>query len=110
MSPMARLNWSAFLGVDLQSCKTMTDTLAPVKNRLKRPKIKRGTTLKVNCTLLNRLLSPVLLNKSGLARAKAVNFNSFFKQVYLITTRCKHGRFSQTVTYVSAKTGHVRTC
>ena len=29
MSPMARLNWSAFLGVDLQPCKTMTDTLAP---------------------------------------------------------------------------------
>ena len=31
MSPMARLNWSAFLGVDLQPCKTMTDTLAPVE-------------------------------------------------------------------------------
>ena len=31
MSPMARLNWSAFLGVDLQPCKTMTGTLAPVE-------------------------------------------------------------------------------
>ena len=31
MSPMARLNGSAFLGVDLQPCKTMTDTLAPVE-------------------------------------------------------------------------------
>ena len=29
MSPMARLNWSAFLGVDLQPCKAMTNTLAP---------------------------------------------------------------------------------
>ena len=28
MSPMARLKWSAF---DLQPCKTMTDTLAPVE-------------------------------------------------------------------------------
>ena len=32
MSPMARLNWSAFLGVDLQPFKTMTDTLAPVEH------------------------------------------------------------------------------
>ena len=31
MSPMARLNESAFLEVDLQPCKTMTDTLAPVE-------------------------------------------------------------------------------
>ena len=31
MSPMARLDGSAFLGVDLQPCKTMTDTLAPVE-------------------------------------------------------------------------------
>ena len=31
MSPMVRLKWSAFLGVDLQPCKTMTDTLAPVE-------------------------------------------------------------------------------
>ena len=45
------------------------------KNRLKRPKIKQGTTLKVNCILFNRLLSPVLLNKSGLVRAKAGSFN-----------------------------------
>ena len=28
---MARLNGSAFLGVDLQPCKTITDTLAPVE-------------------------------------------------------------------------------
>ena len=45
---------------------------------MKRPKIKQGTTSKVNYILFNRLLSPVLLNKSGLARAKAVNFNSNF--------------------------------
>ena len=32
MSPMARLNWSAFLkGGYLQPCKTVTDTLAPVE-------------------------------------------------------------------------------
>ena len=31
MSPMARLNWSAFLGGDLQSCKTMTATIALVE-------------------------------------------------------------------------------
>ena len=32
MSPMARLNWSAFLGGgDLQPCKTLTATLAPVE-------------------------------------------------------------------------------
>ena len=31
MSPMARLNLSAFLGVDLQPCKTMTDTSAPME-------------------------------------------------------------------------------
>ena len=46
------------------------------KNHLKRPKIKQGITSKLNCILFNRLLSPVLLNKSGLAQAKAVNFNS----------------------------------
>ena len=45
------------------------------KNRLKRLKIKQGTTSKVNCILFNRLLNPVLLNKSGLVRAKAGNFN-----------------------------------
>ena len=38
-------------------------------------------TSKVDCILFNRLLSPVLLNKSGLARAKAVNFNSIFKTI-----------------------------
>ena len=45
------------------------------KNRLKRLKIKQGTTSKVNCILFNRLLNPVLLNKSGIVRAKAGNFN-----------------------------------
>ena len=45
------------------------------KNRLKRPEIKQGTTSKVNCILFNRLLNPVLLNKSGLVRAKVSNFN-----------------------------------
>ena len=29
MSPVARLKWSVFWGVDLQPCKTMTNTLAP---------------------------------------------------------------------------------
>ena len=71
----------------------MTDTLAPVErtnwalsawakidahlreNRLKRPEIKQGTTSKVNCILFNRLLNPILLNKSGLVRAKVSNFN-----------------------------------
>ena len=48
------------------------------KNHLKKPKIKQGITSKVNCILFNRLLSPVLLNKSSLARAKPVNFNSNF--------------------------------
>ena len=32
MSPMARFNGSAFLGVDLPPCKAMTDTLAPVEH------------------------------------------------------------------------------
>ena len=41
----------------------------------KSSKIKQGTTSKVNCILFNRLLSPVLLNKSGLVQAKARNFN-----------------------------------
>ena len=31
MSSMARLKWSAFWREDLQPCKTMTDTLAPVE-------------------------------------------------------------------------------
>ena len=31
MSPMARPKWSAFLREDLRSCKSMTDTLAPVE-------------------------------------------------------------------------------
>ena len=44
------------------------------KYRLKKPKIKQGTTSKVNCILFNRLLSPVPLNESGLVRAKAGNF------------------------------------
>ena len=45
------------------------------KNRLKRPEIKQGATSKVNYILFNRLLNPVLLNKSGLVRAKVSNFN-----------------------------------
>ena len=44
------------------------------KNRLKRLKIKQGTTSKVNNILFNRLLSIVPLNKSGLVRAKPDNF------------------------------------
>ena len=56
--------------------------------------MKQGTTSKVNCILFNRLLSPVLLNKSGIARAKAVNFNSIFKKsVSLITTSANMAGF-----------------
>ena len=41
----------------------------------KKAQIKQRTTSKVNCILFNRLLNPVLLNKSSLVRAKASNFN-----------------------------------
>ena len=40
--------------------------------------MKRGTTSKVNYILFNGLPSPILLNKSGLVRAKAGNFNLKF--------------------------------
>ena len=53
----------------------VTSCLHLRKNRLKRPEIKQGTTSKVNYILFNRLLNPVLLNKSGLVRAKVSNFN-----------------------------------
>ena len=61
------------------------------KNRLKRPEIKQGTTSKVNCILFNRLLSKVLLNKSGLERAKAGSFtlktlNACFSNYYQVRT------------------------
>ena len=81
----------------MQPCKAMTDTLVPVEctnwalsawnSTLDRNDVASawlygqdhlwatGTTSKVNCILFNRLLSPVLLNKSGLVRAKAGNFN-----------------------------------
>ena len=70
------------------------------KNRLKRPKIKQGTTSKV---YLNGLLSPVLLNKSGLVRAKASNFNlkslnRCFSNYYQVRT---WPVFAETVTYES---------
>ena len=72
------------------------------KNRLKRPKIKQGTTSKVNCILFNRLLSPVLLNKSGLVRAKAGSFtlktlNGCFSNYYQVRT---WPVFAEKVTYV----------
>ena len=54
--------------------------LLPAEKILKRPKIKQGTTLKVNCILFNRLLSPVLLNKSGLNLLISIRK---FKQVFL---------------------------
>ena len=74
------------------------------KNCLKRPKIKQGTTSKVNCILFNRLLSPVLLNKSGLVRAKAGIFNlkslnKCFSNYYQVQTRLV---FAETVTYGNA--------
>ena len=64
-------------------------------------KIIQGTTSKVNCILFNRLLSPVLLNKSGLVRAKAGSFtlktlNGCFSNCYLVRT---WPVFAETVTY-----------
>ena len=56
-------------------CNAGLKLMHTIKNCLKRHKIKRGTISKVNCILFNRLLSPVLLNKSGLVRAKAGYFN-----------------------------------
>ena len=72
------------------------------KNRLKRPEIKQGTTSKVNCILFNRLLNPVLLNKSGLVRAKASNFNlkslnRCFSNYYQVQTM---HIFAEPVTYM----------
>ena len=72
------------------------------KNRLKRPKIKQGTTSKVTCILFNRLLSPILLNKSGLVRAKAGSFNlkslnRCFSNYYQVQTRPV---FAEMVTYI----------
>ena len=63
--------------------------------------MKQGTTSKVNCILFDRLLSPGLLNKSGLARAKAVNFNlkilnKCFSNYYQVRT---WPVFAETVTY-----------
>ena len=71
------------------------------KNRLKRLKIKRGTTSKVNYILFNRLLSMVPLNKSGLVRAKPGNFtlkslNRCFSNYYQVRT---WRVFAETVTY-----------
>ena len=63
------------------------------KNRLKRLKIKQGTTSKVNC---------ILLNKSGLVRAKAGNFNPkslnrCFSNYYQVRT---WRVFAESVTYM----------
>ena len=71
------------------------------KNRLKRLKIKRGTTSKVNYILFNRLLSMVPLNKSGLVQAKPGNFtlkslNRCFSNYYQVRT---WPVFAGTVTY-----------
>ena len=73
------------------------------KNHLRRPKIKQGTTSKVNCILFNRLLSPVLLNNSGLVRAKAGNFNlkslnRCFSNYYQVRTWWV---FAESVTYLA---------
>ena len=62
----------------------------------------QGTTSKVNCILFNRLLNPVLLNKSGLVQAKAGNFNlkslnKCFSNYYQVRTRLV---FAETVTYI----------
>ena len=82
-------------------CNSGPKLMCTCKNRLKRPKIKQGRTSKVNYILFNRLLSPVLLNKSGLARAKAINFNSnflnkCFSNYYQVRTWLV---FAETVTY-----------
>ena len=62
----------------------------------------QGTTSKVNCILFNRLLSPVLLNKSGLVRAKAGSFNlktlnGCFSNYYQVRIRPV---FAETVTFL----------
>ena len=69
----------------------VTSCLHLQKNRLKRPEIKQGRTSKVKCILFNRLLSKVLLNKSGLVRAKAGSFtlktlNACFSNYYQVRT------------------------
>ena len=53
------------------------DAHAPLKNCLKKPKIKQGTTSKVNCILFNRSLSPALLNKSSLTQL--ISIKKIFK-------------------------------
>ena len=47
--------------------------------------------------LFNRLLSPVLLNKSGLAQAKANFLNKCFSNYYQVRT---WPVFAETVTYI----------
>ena len=81
-----------------------------VHNRLKRLKIKQGTTLKVNCILFNRLPTIIPLNKSGLVRAKPGNFilkslNRCFSNYYQVRT---WPVFAGTVTYVCTYT--LRSC
>ena len=72
-----------------------------MQNRLKRLKIKQGTTSKVNCILFNRLLS---LNKSSLVQAKAGNFNlkslnRCFSNYYQVQT---WPVFAETVTFINS--------
>ena len=96
MSPVARLKWSVFL----RGGFTAKIDAHLRKNRLKRPKIRQGTTSKVNYNLFNRLLSPVPLNKSSLAQAKAqFNFlNRCFSNYYQVRTTPV---FAEMVTYVT---------
>ena len=82
----------------------LSGSLKRIFGSLKKPKIKQGTTSKVNCILFNRLLSPVLLNKSGLVRAKAGNFNlktlnGCFSNYYQVRTR---SIFAETVSYLKS--------
>ena len=71
LTGMMSLRLGCMVRIICGQLRTSCDHLA----RLKRLKIKRGATLKVNSILL---LSPVLLNKSGLVQAKVGNFNLKF--------------------------------
>ena len=71
---------------------TPRNTGLKLMHTFKKKGLKSRTTSKVNCILFNRLLSPVLLNKSGLVRAKAGSFNlktlnSCFSNYYQVRTR-----------------------
>ena len=101
LTPVECTNWALSTWNSIQLWAEIGAHLR--KNRLKRLKIKRGTTSKVNYILFNRLLSMVPLNKSGLIRAKPGNFilkslNRCFSNYYQVRT---WPVFAETVTYIS---------